>query len=103
MDVTAHNVANASTPGFHRQRVELQASGGQMSAGVFAGRSNTYGVDVMKTSRSIDTLLEARSMREEAGRAAATLANSTMERPGPSASKRSSSPFRAKRARLPVW
>lgn len=80
MDVTAHNVANASTPGFHRQRVELQASGGQMSAGVFAGRSNTYGVDVMKTSRSIDTLLEARSMREEAGRAAATLANSTMER-----------------------
>lgn len=80
MDVTAHNVANASTPGYHRQRVELQSAGGRMSAGVFAGRSNSYGVDVLRTSRSIDTLLEARSVREEAGRSAATLANSTMER-----------------------
>jgi len=80
MDVTAHNVSNASTPGYHRQRVELQSSGGRMSGGIFAGRANSYGVDVLRTSRSIDTLLEARSTREEAGRAAATLASSTMER-----------------------
>ena len=80
MDVTAHNVANASTPGFHRQRVDLVASGSRMSAGVFAGRGNTYGVDVLGTSRSINIALEARSVREEGGRSYATMTSSTMER-----------------------
>ena len=46
MDVTAHNIANASTPGFHRQRVDLRAVGGA-TPGVFAGTGpGTYGVDV---------------------------------------------------------
>jgi len=80
MDVTAHNVSNASTEGYHRQRVELASSGTKMGAGIFAGRSTAYGVDVIGTTRSVDELLEARSVREEAGRAAATLSSSTMER-----------------------
>src|SRR5688572_4102428 len=80
MDVTAHNVANASTEGYHRQRVEIASSGAKMGAGIFAGRSTAYGVDVIGTTRSVDELLETRSVREEAGRAAATLTSSTMER-----------------------
>jgi flagellar hook-associated protein 1 len=80
MDITAHNVSNASTEGYHRQRVELASSGARMGAGIFAGRSTMYGVDVIGVSRSVDELLEARSVREEAGRAAASLANSTFER-----------------------
>jgi len=80
MDVTAHNVSNASTEGYHRQRVELVSSGTKMGAGIFAGRSTAYGVDVQGVTRSVDTLLEARSVREEAGRSAATATNSTMER-----------------------
>ena len=80
MDITAHNVSNASTEGYHRQRVELASSGTKTGVGIFSGRSVLYGVDVTGVSRAVDQLLEARSVREEAGRSAATLTSSTMER-----------------------
>jgi flagellar hook-associated protein 1 FlgK len=79
MDVTAHNVANASTPGYHRQRVELQAAGAHMGIGIFAGVGRQYGVDVAGTTRSFDQLLEARSVREEGARSAATVTHSVLD------------------------
>lgn len=81
MDITGHNVANASTPGYHRQRVELQSMGTRPSSGIFAGTGiTTYGVDVIGVSRSYDVLLEARATREEAGRSATNLLSSTLAR-----------------------
>ena len=52
MDVTAHNVSNASTEGYHRQRVELASSGTKMGAGIFAGRWR-FNTDAMFSSRTI--------------------------------------------------
>jgi flagellar hook-associated protein 1 FlgK len=80
MDVTAHNVSNASTPGYHRQRVELQSAGGAVGTGIFSGTSKAYGVNIIGTTQSIDELLENRSLREEAGRSATTLTDQTMVR-----------------------
>ncbi len=78
MDLTGHNVANASTPGYHRQRAELQAVGNGMS-GLYAGTdTRNFGVRVTGTTRSFDALLETRSVREEAARAATNLTSSTL-------------------------
>ena len=72
MDLTGHNVANASTPGYHRQRAELQAVGNGIS-GLYAGKdTRNFGVKVISTARSFDALLESRSVREEAARATTT-------------------------------
>jgi flagellar basal body rod protein FlgG len=38
LDVTAHNVANQATEGYHRQRVDLRAVGVSDVATVFAGQ-----------------------------------------------------------------
>jgi flagellar hook-associated protein 1 len=81
MDVTSHNVANASTPGYHRQRVELQSLGAHPVTGLMSGSSRSpYGVGVVGVTRSVDALIEARVVREEGGRAAANLTDSTMAR-----------------------
>lgn len=81
LDLTAHNVANATTAGYHRQRAELQSLGGRATAGISAGNSTrVYGVDVVAVTRAVDELLAARAMREDAGRAAADLTSSTMAR-----------------------
>ena len=80
MDLVGHNIANASTPGYHRQRAELRAVASQV-AGVFAGsNARTYGVDVIGVSRSYDQLLENRAVREDAGRSAASMLSSTLAR-----------------------
>jgi flagellar hook-associated protein 1 len=79
MDVTAHNVANEATPGYHRQRVELQSLGARPIAGVMAGAQNRpYGVTSTGVTRSVDVLLEARMVREEGNRSAANKTSSTM-------------------------
>jgi flagellar hook-associated protein 1 FlgK len=81
MDLIGHNVANASTDGYHRQRVELRSLGGRAGAGISSGDSTrTYGVDVVAVSRSVDDLLAARATREDAGRAATQLTSTTMQR-----------------------
>jgi flagellar hook-associated protein 1 len=79
MDVTSHNVANASTPGYHRQRVELKSLGAQPASGLMSGSSRgPYGVAVVGVTRSADAMLEARVVREEGGRASADLTATTM-------------------------
>jgi len=67
LDVTAHNVANEATPGYHRQRVELQPNGVASVAAVFAGPgTNAGGVNVLGVTRVIDQFAEARLLRESA-------------------------------------
>ena len=78
LDITAHNVANASTPGYHRQRAELQSMGRAPVIGVFSGKSEMYGVDVVGVTRAYDTLLASRAVREDSNRAATDLTSTTM-------------------------
>lgn len=67
LDVTAHNVANQSTRGFHRQRVELRAAGVGAVAAVFAGSGQQVGgVDAGRVTRIVDQLAENRYIRESA-------------------------------------
>jgi len=78
LDLTGHNIANAATPGFHRQRAELEAVGNS-TPGLFAGSGvRGYGVNVIGVTQSIDVLYEARAVREEAGRSQMALAGSTL-------------------------
>src|SRR5688572_11644918 len=51
---TGHNIANASTPGYHRQRVELQNGIPQASGDGFFGS----GVDVRTVSRVYSSFLD---------------------------------------------
>ena len=78
LDLTGHNVANAATPGYHRQRAELQAVGNS-TPGLFAGTGvRGYGVNVIGTTQSLDVLYEARAVREEGARSQMALASSTL-------------------------
>lgn len=76
LDVTARNIANATTPGYHRQRVELATPG---TSGI-NGSGGNAGVDVSRVSRSADDLIIARASREEAGRSAADATAATLAR-----------------------
>jgi flagellar hook-associated protein 1 len=80
LDVTAHNIANESTPGYHRQRVDLRPIGVSSTAAVFAGQdARVGGVDVVGVRRLTDQLAENRFLAETAGHGASTAMRSTME------------------------
>ena len=65
LDVTAHNVANQATEGYHRQRAELQPAGIAAVASVFAGQGQFVGgVEVEGVTRIVDQLAEDRHVRE---------------------------------------
>jgi flagellar hook-associated protein 1 FlgK len=67
IDTIAHNLANQSTEGYRRQRVELRASG-TAATGVYTGSSSPLrGVDIIRVSRSVDLLAERR-LATETGR-----------------------------------
>src|ERR1700709_97513 len=53
MQTTGHNIANAQTPGYSRQTVELASSGGQSTGAGFFGK----GVDVVTVQRASDAFL----------------------------------------------
>jgi flagellar hook-associated protein 1 FlgK len=53
MQTTGHNIANAQTPGYSRQTVQLQTSGGQSTGAGFFGK----GVDVVTVKRASDQFL----------------------------------------------
>ena len=57
MQTTGHNIANAQTPGYSRQTVELASSGGQSTGAGFFGK----GVDVVTVKRASDDFLETQS------------------------------------------
>jgi flagellar hook-associated protein 1 FlgK len=53
MQTTGHNIANAQTPGYSRQTVDLATSGGQDTGAGFVGK----GVDVVTVQRASDRFL----------------------------------------------
>jgi len=53
MQTTGHNIANANTPGYSRQTVNLATSGGQFSGAGFFGK----GVDVSSVQRASNKFL----------------------------------------------
>ena len=61
LEVIGNNIANASTPGYHRQRVELTPS----TYGQMGGDVTGVGVDVSGVTRLVDKLLEAEIMRQQ--------------------------------------
>ncbi len=62
IDTTAHNIANAGTPGFRRQRVELQAAFPRVTSLGHLGS----GVDAAAVSRATDRLADERVRRSAA-------------------------------------
>jgi flagellar hook-associated protein 1 len=80
LDLIGHNISNAATPGYHRQRAELQGVGAPIT-GLFSGNGvRPYGVDVIGVSRSYDALLAARAVREQGSSAFAELSSATLSR-----------------------
>ena len=57
MQTTGHNIANAQTPGYSRQTVQLASSGGQDTGAGFIGK----GVDVVTVQRASDSFLTSQS------------------------------------------
>lgn len=61
MNVIGNNIANAATPGYHRQRIELTpAFSAQIGELILGG-----GVDIAGITRVIDTLLEKEILRQQ--------------------------------------
>ena len=57
MQTTGHNIANAQTPGYSRQTVQLATSGGQSTGAGFFGK----GVDVVTVQRANDAFLNTQA------------------------------------------
>jgi flagellar hook-associated protein 1 FlgK len=57
MQTTGHNIANANTPGYSRQTVNVATAGGQFSGAGFFGK----GVDVTSVQRASDKFLTMQS------------------------------------------
>lgn len=68
IDTTGHNIANAQTAGYSRQRVELAAASPQQ----FTYGSVGTGVDVATITRARDQLLDTSVRQETGGESAAT-------------------------------
>ena len=81
LDVTAHNVANVTTPGYHRQRVTLEPAGVASVSAIFAGRNlGAGGVSVVSVDRVLDDLAESRLLRETAMQGQTSLTSTTLDR-----------------------
>ncbi len=61
LDSVGNNIANASTEGYHRQRVDFSPAGSVKSAGLSVGG----GVEVAGLTRMVDELLEGEMVRQE--------------------------------------
>jgi flagellar hook-associated protein 1 len=65
LDVTGHNIANANTEGYTRQRVNLVANGGPLSPAIWSKWNGVgQGVDVAGTMRLHDAFLDMRAVQE---------------------------------------
>ena len=60
LDVIGNNIANAATPGYHRQRIELVPAYASYTAGLLLGG----GVNVGGVTRVVDNLLEQEILRQ---------------------------------------
>ena len=80
LDVTGHNVANQATPGYHRQRVELQPVASPATFNASAASMSAGGVQVKAVVRSADELLALRALRESAAARSTEVASVTYSR-----------------------
>lgn len=76
VQTTGHNISNATTPGYSRQRVDLQAIRGQRFGNTFLGR----GVAAGSVRRILDTSLEARLRDSTSQLGAANMRSGTFSR-----------------------
>ncbi len=60
LEIIGNNIANAATPGYHRQRIELNAAYASQYGNVLLGG----GVDVEGITRMMDSLLEQEILRQ---------------------------------------
>ncbi len=67
MDVTGHNIANASTRGYSRQRIEAATAGSEVRDGMLLGR----GVDPGTVARLADGFINEQLLNQESGLASA--------------------------------
>lgn len=79
LDVTAHNVANQTTAGYHRQRVELSSVAMRTGFNQVSDYSlRTGGVVALSTTRALDGIIALRAVRENNARVAADTTSATL-------------------------
>jgi flagellar hook-associated protein 1 FlgK len=79
LDVTGQNIANVNTPGYSRQRAELQSVGGNAVPALYAVSNQIgQGVDADKVIRIRDAFLESRAQTESAATAGLTVGDDTL-------------------------
>jgi flagellar hook-associated protein 1 FlgK len=79
IDVTGQNIANVNTPGYSRQRAELQSVNGSAVPAMYAvSKQVGQGVDAGKVIRIRDAFLESRAQTESASTARLTVADDTL-------------------------
>jgi flagellar hook-associated protein 1 FlgK len=79
LDVTGQNVANVNTPGYSRQRAELQSVAGSTVPAMFAVSNGIgQGVNADSVSRIRDAFLESRAQTEHAATASLTVGQATL-------------------------
>jgi flagellar hook-associated protein 1 FlgK len=79
LDVTGQNIANVNTPGYSRQRVELQSVNGNAVPATYAVSNQVgQGVDSDTVIRIRDAFLESRAQTESASSARLTVADDTL-------------------------
>ena len=79
LDVSGQNIANVNTPGYSRQRAELQSIGGNAVPAVYATSNQVgQGVDADTVIRIRDAFLEGRAQVEGGAAARLTVADSTL-------------------------
>src|SRR5438477_10491893 len=67
LDTAGHNIANANTAGYTRQRVEMAAMSGPVTPAMYAKwTGGGAGVDVTSISRMADQFLNQRVLQEHA-------------------------------------
>lgn len=79
LDVAGHNVANADTPGYSRQRVDQTASTPQTILGGYAGKGDLgLGVDISQIKRVKDQFIDRQLRAESAPLGEAQVKSSTL-------------------------
>lgn len=79
LDVASHNVANADTPGYSRQRVDQTASAPQNILGGFGGKGDLgLGVDISQIKRVRDQFIDRQLRAETSPLGEATVKSSTL-------------------------
>jgi flagellar hook-associated protein 1 FlgK len=67
LDTTGQNIANASTPGYHRETVVMQAQAGSTQPAIWATNDGTgNGVSAQTPTRTTDAFLQQRMLQQNA-------------------------------------